>query len=182
MVATALEANLLRGTGIQRWPKQTEREDVMNSLTMIGNFLVTSVFAGLLGGAAMLTAMLLMTRAGLAQGNMIVALGGMVTKSRDSAFRVGLIMHTISAIGFAMVYTMAMLWLGATGMPNALFLGVAAGFFHGLVVSLMLVWVVAEGHPFEEYNEAGLAVGLSHLVGHVVYGAVVGLVVGVLPL
>jgi len=126
--------------------------------------------------------MWLMTRNGLAKGNMIVALGGMVTKSRDSAFRVGLILHTLSAIGFAMVYAMLMLWLGATGMPNALKVGLGVGFLHGLIVSLSLVWVVAEGHPFEEYNEAGLAVGLSHLIGHVVYGGVVGLVVGISPL
>lgn len=113
---------------------------------------------------------------------MVVALGGIVTRSRDSAWRVGMMLHALSAIGFAMVYAMLMLWLGSTGMPNALMVGVGAGFFHGLIVSLMLVWVVAEGHPFDEYNEAGLAVGLSHLLGHVVYGAVVGLVIGISPL
>jgi hypothetical protein len=46
----------------------------------------------------------------------------------------------------------------------------------------MLVWVVADQHPFDEYSEADLAVGLSHLLGHVVYGAVVGLTIGVSPL
>ena len=154
----------------------------MNSMGMILNYLLTSVVAGVLGGSAMLFAMWLMTHGGLAKGNMIVALGGMVTRSRESALRVGLMLHTLSAVGFAMVYAMLMLWLGGTAMPTALLLGLGTGFFHGLIVSLMLVWVVAEGHPFEEYNEAGLAVGLSHLLGHVVYGAVVGLVVGISPL
>ncbi len=154
----------------------------MNSMTMILNYLLTSVIAGVFGGSAMLFAMWLMTRGGLAKGNMVVALGGLVTRSRESALRVGAVLHTISAIGFAMVYTMLMLWLDATGMPNALKVGLGVGFLHGLIVSLMLVWVVAEGHPLEEYNEAGLAVGLSHLLGHVVYGAVVGLVVGISPL
>lgn len=154
----------------------------MNSMGLILNYLLTSVIAGVFGGSAMLLLMWVMTRGGLAKGNMVVALGGMVTRSRDSALRVGLILHTLSAIGFAMVYAMLMLWLGMTGMPTALVIGVGAGFFHGLIVSLMLVWVVAEGHPFEEYNEAGLAVGLSHLLGHVIYGTVVGLVIGVSPL
>jgi hypothetical protein len=154
----------------------------MNSMAMILNYLLTSVVAGVLGGSAMLFVMWLMTRGGLARGNMVVALGGLVTKSRDSALRVGLMLHTLSAIGFAMVYAMLMLWLESTGMPNALMVGIGAGFFHGLIVSLMLVWVVAEGHPFEEYNEAGLAVGLSHLLGHVVYGATVGLIIGISPL
>jgi hypothetical protein len=154
----------------------------MNPLTMIVSYLLTSVLAGVLGGAAMLAAMSLMTHAGLARGSMVVALGGMVTKSRGNAFRVGLVLHVLSAIGFAMVYTMAMLALGLTSLPNAFFVGVGFGFLHGLIVSLMLVWVVAEGHPFEEYNDAGLAVGLSHLLGHVVYGGLVGLVIGISPL
>lgn len=154
----------------------------MNSTTMILTYLFTSVIAGALGGSAMLFAMWLMTRAGLARGNMIVALGGLITRSRDNAFRVGLMLHALSAVGFAMLYAMLMLWLGASEMPYAFMLGLGVGFFHGLIVSLMLVWVVAEGHPFEEYSEAGLAVGLSHVLGHVVYGAVVGLVIGLSPL
>ena len=74
----------------------------MNSMSMILNYLVTSIVGGVLGGAAMLFAMWLMTRGGLAKGNMVVALGGLVTRSRDSALRVGLMLHTLSAVGFAM--------------------------------------------------------------------------------
>jgi hypothetical protein len=33
-------------------------------------------------------------------------------------------------------------------------LGAGIGFAHGLVVSLGLVWIVAEQHPLEEFNEA----------------------------
>ncbi|ACB74820.1 hypothetical protein [Opitutus terrae] len=154
----------------------------MNAISLLISYLATSIAAGVLGGAAMLGAMGLMTRGGLSRGNMVEALGGLITKSRANAFRVGLIAHALSAVVFAMIYAFGMLWLGATGMPQALVLGLAGGFFHGLIVSLMLVWVVAEGHPFEEYNEAGLAVGVAHLFGHVVYGAVVGLVIGISPL
>ncbi|MND05087.1 hypothetical protein D3C83_256700 [compost metagenome] len=51
-----------------------------------------------------------------------------------------------------------------------------------MVVSLGLVWVVAERHPLEEFNEAGLAIGLSHIIGHVAFGLVVGLVIGISPI
>ena len=68
--------------------------------------------------------------------------------------------------------------LGYTHLPLSMMLGLGIGFFHGLVVSLALVWIVSERHPLEEFNDAGLAVGLSHLLGHVVYGGVVGVVVG----
>jgi hypothetical protein len=69
--------------------------------------------------------------------------------------------------------------LGYTAMPWSAALGVGVGFLHGLIVSLGLVWVVAEQHPLQEFNEAGMAIGLSHIVGHVAYGAIVGFVVGV---
>ena len=154
----------------------------MNSLTLIASYLSSAVVAGVFGGGAMIGAMWLMTEKGIARGNMIVALGGLVTKSRNNAFRVGLILHIISAIGFAMVYSMLMMWIGATALPQALYVGIGVGILHGLLVSLMLVWVVADEHPFEEYTDAGLAVGLTHLLGHVVYGAVVGLVIGISPL
>jgi uncharacterized membrane protein YagU involved in acid resistance len=113
---------------------------------------------------------------------MIVALGSMFTKSRATAWRVGAALHIVAAIGFAIVYTLLLHALGYTGMPWSAALGAGVGFLHGLIVSLGLVWVVAEQHPLEEFSEAGLAIGLSHIVGHVVYGAVVGFVVGVSPL
>jgi uncharacterized membrane protein YagU involved in acid resistance len=152
------------------------------STTALVTFTVTALIAGVLGGLAMEGALWLIGRAGWAKADMVVALGSMFTKSRDSARRVGTVLHIISAIGFAIGYTLLMHALGATEMPWSAALGAGVGFFHGLIVSLGLVWVVAEQHPLEEFNEAGLAIGLSHIVGHVAYGAVVGLVVAIAPL
>jgi hypothetical protein len=152
------------------------------STAMLVTFILTALIAGVLGGLAMEGVLWLIGRAGWAKADMIIALGSMFTKSRDSAWRVGALLHLVSAIGFAILYTLLMHSLGATEMPWSAALGVGVGFFHGLIVSLCLVWVVAEQHPLEEFNEAGLAIGLSHIVGHVVYGAVVGLVVAIAPL
>ena len=146
------------------------------------NFLLTALAAGLVGGAAMEGVLWLIGRGGWAKADMIVALGSLFTKSRETGWRVGALLHFVSAIGFALAYALLMVALGFTGMPAAMMLGAGVGFGHGLIVSLGLVWVVAERHPLEEFNEAGLAIGLSHIVGHVVYGAVVGFVVGVAPL
>src|SRR5688572_105448 len=145
-------------------------------------FLLTALVAGLLGGIAMEAVLWIIGRGGWAKADMIVALGSMFTKSRDTALRVGVILHLISAIGFALGYTLLMYALGFTQMPYSGAVGVGIGFLHGLIVSLGLVWVVAEQHPLEEFNEAGLAIGLSHIVGHVAYGAVVGFIVGISPL
>lgn len=154
----------------------------MNTTLFIVNYLLTSLFAGLLGGLAMELAMWLIAKGGLAKGDMILALGSLLTKSRENAYRVGLIIHATAAIGFALVYTLLLFTLGYTELPLSLMLGLGVGVLHGLVVSLMLVWVVADRHPLEEFKEADLLVGLSHLAGHIVYGAVVGLVVGISPL
>jgi hypothetical protein len=135
------------------------------------NYLLTSIVAGVLGGAAMEGAMWLIARAGLAKGDMILALGSLLTKSRATA-----------AVGFALVYALLMVTLGLTAMPLSMMLGLGVGVLHGLLVSLMLVWVVADRHPLEEFKEADLLVGLSHLAGHAAYGAVVGIVVGLSPL
>jgi hypothetical protein len=148
----------------------------------IAKFLGASLVAGMLGGLAMQVVMLLISRAGLAKGDMILALGSLITKSREGAYRVGFMVHAIAASGFAMVYTLLMVTLGYTSLPQSLMLGLAVGVAHGLLVSLMLVWVVSDQHPLDEFKEADLLVGLTHFVGHVAYGAVVGLVVGLLPL
>ena len=145
-------------------------------------YLSTSLVAGVLGGLAMQVVMWLISRAGLTKGDMILALGSLITKSRDNAYRVGFIVHATAAIGFGFVYTLLMVTLGYTQMPHSLILGLGVGVGHGLLVSLMLVWVVSDQHPLAEFKEADLLVGLSHFAGHVAYGGVVGLVVGLLPL
>ncbi len=144
-------------------------------------YLCTALVAGVLGGLAMEGTMWLISRAGLAKGDMVLALGSLLTKSRENAYRVGLVIHAIVAIGFAFVYTLLLITLGYTHLPLSIALGLGAGTLHGIIVSLMLVWVVADQHPLEEFKEADLLVGLTHFAGHVAYGGVVGLIVGLSP-
>ncbi len=146
------------------------------------SYLCTSLLAGVAGGLAMVGGMWLVSHAGLPKGDMILALGSLVTKSRVNAYRTGLFIHGISALGFALVYTLLLVTLGYTHLPLSLMLGLGVGVLHGLLVSLMLVWVVSDHHPLEEFKEADLLVGLSHFAGHVAYGGAVGLIVGLSPL
>lgn len=154
----------------------------MNLSMFLVKYLGTALVAGVLGGLAMELVMWLIARAGLAKGDMILALGSLVSKSRENAYRVGLIIHATASIGFALVYTLLLVTLGYTAFPLSMMLGLGVGVLHGLIVSLMLVWVVSDKHPLEEFKEADLLVGMSHFAGHVAYGAVVGLVVGLSPL
>jgi hypothetical protein len=145
-------------------------------------YLGTALVAGVVGGLAMQFAMRLIGRGSHLKGDMILALGSLITKSRDNAYRVGLIVHVTAAVGFGLAYTLLMITVGYTQMPMSLMLGLGVGTLHGLIVSLMLVWVVADQHPLEEFKEADLLVGLSHMAGHVAYGGVIGLIVGLSPL
>lgn len=154
----------------------------MTTTALIVTYLLTSLLAGALGGLAMELVMWMIARAGLAKGDMILALGSLLTGTRANAYRVGLIVHATAALGFGLVYTVLMLTLGYTGMPISMMLGLGVGVLHGVIVSLMLVWVVADRHPLEEFRDADLLVGLSHLAGHAAFGAVVGAVVGVSPI
>jgi hypothetical protein len=142
-------------------------------------FLITALVAGLAGGVAMELTMWLIARKGWAKGNMIIALGSLFTRSRENAFRVGAVIHAFSAIVFATLYALGMLALQLTEMPRSLALGLGFGFVHGMLVSLALVWVVADQHPLDEFREADLAIGLCHLAGHVAFGGAVGIVVGI---
>ncbi len=148
----------------------------------ITHFLVTTLVAGLLGAAAMEAVMWGIGRAGWAKADMIVAIGSLFTKMRTNAFRVGVVLHAVSAVVFSIAYTLLMLELGLTTLPGSMALGLGVGVVHGMIVSLMLVWVVSEQHPLEEFREADLAIGLSHLAGHVVFGGVIGMVVGLFSL
>jgi hypothetical protein len=153
----------------------------MNAVHLTPGFFVTALAAGVLGLVAMELAMWLITRKGWAQGNMIVAVGSLITRRRENAFAVGSVAHVFSAICFATLYLFAMTAFGFTQFPAALAAGIGFGLIHGMVVTLALVWIVSDQHPLEEFQDAGLAVGVSHIAGHVAFGAVVGLVIGASP-
>ncbi|MBI2497038.1 MAG: hypothetical protein HYV75_03650 [Opitutae bacterium] len=89
-------------------------------------YLCTALVAGVLGGLAMEWVMWLIARAGLAKGDMLLALGSLLTKSRANAYRVGLVIHVTAAVGFALVYTLLMVVLGLTHLPLSLMLGLGA--------------------------------------------------------
>lgn len=154
----------------------------MTNAAELDGILWTALVAGIFGGGALDVTMWLISRAGLARGNMITALGGLVTGSRAQAVKVGVLIHVASAIVFAAAYTWVMVATGTTALPDSLAIGLGIGFGHGMIVSLMLVWVVAERHPLEEFRGADLMIGLSHLAGHVAFGGIVGLVVGFSPI
>ena len=154
----------------------------MDPSKVIVNFLVYSTLAGVLGALAMTLVMRTIARTRIGNGDMIVAVGSLLTRTRENARLVGAILHGISAVAFGQVYTALLVGLGAAAWPGGVFAGLGLGVFHGIVVSLTLVWLVADHHPLPEFRQAGPAVFLEHFAGHAAYGAVVGIVIALAPL
>jgi hypothetical protein len=133
------------------------------------------VFAGLIGTVLMSISMGVIHRTGIANADMIRALGSLVTRSLQRAFPVGLLIHLTAGVLFAFPYTYILRSLPVTGAAAELVVGAAIGAFHGAAMSFVLLAVVAEKHPLEQFRDSGIEVGAAHVVGHVFYGAGLGL-------
>ena len=154
----------------------------MDPAELIAVYLFFSVVAGLAGAVAMTGIMMLIDRSAVPGRNMVMAVGSLLTRSRENAKLVGLLLHGMAAAAYGLIYTVLLMALNLASWPAGLLGGLGLGTFHGMVVALALVWVIAEQHPLEEYRDAGPAVFLEHLAGHMVYGAVVGTIIAFSPL
>ena len=149
----------------------------MDQLSQILSFLGFSTLAGLIGTGGMTVFLHIVTQAGITNARMVVAIGSLFTKSLDSALLVGAILHTISGIVFAMLYTLVFIAGGPKSGGLIIGIGLGLGFLHGLVTSICLMVAIAEEHPLEEFRHAGYSVALAHFVGHIIYGVLVGVVI-----
>jgi hypothetical protein len=61
-------------------------------------------------------------------------------------------------------------------------MGAVVGLIHGIVVSFILLAVVRDLHPLDQFRKAGLEVALAHIAGHVGYGFCVGAAIGFLDI
>jgi len=122
---------------------------------------------------------------GFANGDMVRALGSLITKKYENSVGPGLIIHFLGGIFFALLYVSV--WkmfpeLADGGVARYIQLGAFCGFAQGLITSMSLVVFVAEYHPLQQFRVAGVKVALVHLLGHVVFGGAVGALTGVLRL
>ncbi|HWP93895.1 MAG TPA: DUF6789 family protein [Thermodesulfobacteriota bacterium] len=141
---------------------------------------VKTIFAGLLGTGGMSFAMWLITRSGVANADMIRAIGSIFTHSYENSFKPGLIIHLVTGTLIAFIYILLINLLSPTSIAYFILTGAMIGLFHGVAFSFLLVVSVAEHHPLERFREAGSEVAVAHLVGHIIYGLIVGTVVGLL--
>ena len=137
------------------------------------------ILSGILGTCGMSLVMWLINRSGLANADMIRAVGSIYTRSYENALLPGIIMHFTAGIIFAFLYVvfLSLFSLGSVGAYIGM--GAMTGVFHGLVVSFLIVVLVAEHHPIEQFQKAGAEVAVAHLFGNIIYGLIVGAVIGI---
>ncbi len=140
--------------------------------------ILTIILAGILATGVMCAVMELITRSQLANADMVRAIGSLFTKSYDNALVPGLIIQFGFGIVFGFIYFAILSFFSSGGIPSGVVIGIVAGFFHGMVVSLAIVISVAEHHPLGRFREAGITVAMSHLAGHMIYGLTLGIVFG----
>jgi len=148
------------------------------NVSEIIQFLLFSAVAGVIGTGGMTFIMYLVNKMGITNARMVIAIGSLLTKTRENAIRVGLIMHFTAGVIFAILYTLFFSLYGISGIIQLVGFGFGFGFIHGFIMSFILVIAVAEHHPLEEFRDAGFPVAIAHVVGHMVYGTLVGLVIG----
>ena len=132
------------------------------------------ILAGLIGTSAMIAAMALIHKLKLANADMVRAIGGIYTKSHESSFLPGLIIHYFNGIVFALLYSFLLSFSPVLSPGTAMIICGLTGFVHGLMVGLFLMVMVAEYHPIPEFRNAGPDVAAAHVFGHIVYGIAVG--------
>jgi hypothetical protein len=131
--------------------------------------------AGVVGAILMSIVMGLIHRSELANADMIRALGSLLTRSLHNAFPIGLLIHLAAGALFAIPYTYILRASGIEAAFPLIVVGAAIGLFHGAAMSFVLLAVVAERHPLDEFRKAGFEVAAAHVAGHLAYGLGVGL-------
>ncbi|NIP31749.1 MAG: hypothetical protein GTO02_11500 [Candidatus Dadabacteria bacterium] len=145
-------------------------------------YIILIILSGALATLGMTIFMDQISRRGIANANMVQAIGSIFSKKLDEGYQFGLFIHFLAGIIIGFIY----FYLISLFSPNNIYgfvgVGVLIGLFHGFAFSFMLVIAVAEHHPLEKYRSAGFEVALAHFAGHLIYGLIIGFLAGFLKI
>lgn len=143
----------------------------------ITDYLLVSFIGGGAGAAAMYFGVRVLNALGWVKGDILLAIGHIFLHRRKNAFQLGLLLHVATSVAFAPLYLLILSKIGFVTFPGALGAGAFFGLFHGLFVSLWLVWASSNQPMLPEFTGARLPFGVMHCAGHIAYGVTVGCVI-----
>ncbi|MEO6568081.1 MAG: hypothetical protein ABIO94_04905 [Opitutaceae bacterium] len=143
------------------------------------DYVIMVTVGGPLGALAMYGVVGILNSAGWVKGNIILAIGDLFYRGKNAFWR-GAIIHLGTSMAFAPLYLVILFRLSLTTLSRALVGGMFIGFFHGIFVTLGLVWVASNRPMLPEFTGARLPLALMHWVGHIAYGAMMGCIVSFL--
>lgn len=135
---------------------------------------LTIIISGIAATGAMTGFLYIVNYLGIANADMLRAIGSFVRPKADRPFQRGLAIQIVSGLFFAAVYSFILSIFPADDFFEVVIVCMSLGFFHGLIVGLGLMIVVAQFHPKKEFRKAGPAVAVAHMLAHVVYGVTLG--------
>ena len=141
--------------------------------------LTITIFSGIVATLMMIGIMELITRSKLANADMVRAIGSIFTKSYSNALNPGLLVHIASGVMFAFLYFLMFNFVLGDKVSLGSVAGLAGGFFHGIVIVLALVNIIAKYHPVQKFQQTGFYMALAHIIGHMVYGLSLGVMYSV---
>lgn len=138
------------------------------------DFLTAALISGILATIGLSLYSFLITRSGMANADMIRAVGGFYSRSYEKSYGVGQIVHFIAGIIFSGIYLLIFInfFNNDTGL-SFLALGSIAGFIHGFIFSFGMAFLSGQ-HPLEQFRNADFKSATAHTVGHVIYGLLIG--------
>ncbi len=146
----------------------------------LAEFVSMSLVSGIIATTGMTILLTAITKSGIANADMVRAVGSLFTKSLENSLQTGIIIHFVTGIIFAFLYTFAIQAFEVQGFLSNVGSGVLIGFIHGAVVSFLLVASVAEHHPVTEFQKAGFSVAVAHWAAHLFYGFLIGFILGLM--
>lgn len=131
-----------------------------------------AIVAGLAGTAVMTMMMYAAPLMGMPKMDIAGMLGTMVISKKETATVLGMVMHFMVGVIFALIY--ALLWSLGLGSA-AWWWGLIFGAVHG-VVAIVMIPIMMRMHPRAPEMASGPLVIAGQLMGHLAYGLVVALV------
>lgn len=146
-------------------------------------FILYATLAGVIGAIGMTLVLNFFGKAGWTRANLVSLLGRLLTGSGGKqAHAVGILVHCLAGIIFAMIYTTVFVLFGLERPGMIILTGLVGGFIHGVFGSLIFVVFAVLSEPEGDLRKVQFSGGPAYLLSHVVYGILVGIVLALSPL